>query len=116
MHTKRGNMSNNLKCICPRCKFSYTIPLDKDLVRTLPMNKLYWGVYIRTIADHLGYFPEEFHQEAKLMFNPQDSKLTPGARIGGSTTRMTRKEFSEYLEKIKLWASIEHGINLPEAE
>ena len=66
------------------------------------------------IADHLGYFPEELHEELKLKFNPKDSKITLGARVGGTTTRMKRKEFNEYLEKIKIWAQVEHGIALPE--
>ena len=107
---------NNLKALCPRCKFSYEIPLDRELVRTLPMNNLYWGCYVRIIADHLGYFPDELHSELKILFNPKDSKLVPGARIGGSTARMTRKEFSEYLLKIRAWAMTEHNIDLPEQE
>jgi len=105
---------NNLKAICPKCKFEYTIPLDRDLVRTLPQNALYWSYYIQTISEHLGYFPEELHEEFKLMFNPHDSKLTLGARVGGTTTGMTRKQFSDYLEKIRIWANREHGIVLPE--
>ncbi len=52
-------MANNLQAICPKCKFSYTIPLDKQLVRTIPQNKLYWPVYVHIVADHLGYFPDE---------------------------------------------------------
>lgn len=107
---------NNLEAICPKCKFKYTIPLDRQLVRTLPQNSLYWAVYVKTIAEHLGYFPDECHEELKLLFNPHDSKLVLGAKVGGSTTRMTRKEFSEYLEKIRIWAMVNHGIDLPEAE
>ena len=105
---------SNLKAKCPKCKHEYLIVLNRDLVRTVPQNKAYWAVYIKIIADHIGYFPEELHEEMKIMFNPKDSKLTPGARLGGSTTRMNRKEFSEYLEKIRVWAMTEHGIDLPE--
>ena len=107
---------NILKAICPRCKFNYSIPLERDLVRTLPQNALYWSCYIKIIAEHLGYFPDELHEELKLLFNPKDSKLKLGEKVGGSTTRMTRKQFTAYLEKIHLWASIEHGIDLPEPE
>ena len=107
---------NNLKVACPHCKFEYTIPLDKDLVRTMPQNALYWSVYVKPIADHLGYFPDELHEELKLMFNAKDSKFTIGGKLGGSTTRMTRKELSEYLDKIKLWAQIYHHIELPEQD
>ena len=105
---------NNLKCVCPKCKFNYVIPLDKDLTRTLSQNSLYWPVYVGIVADHLGYFPDALHEEYKLMFNPKDSKLVPGAKVGGSTKRMTRQEFSDYLEKIKIWAFNFAGVVLPE--
>jgi hypothetical protein len=73
-------------------------------------------VYVKICADFLGYFPDEMHEEFKLMFNAKDSKLQPGEKIGGSTTQMTTKEFTEYLNIIRIWAKIEHGIDLPEAE
>ena len=107
---------NNLKAKCPKCKFDYVIALDRQLIRTIPMNKLYWGVYIRTIADELGYFPDELHDELKLKFNPRDSKLNLGNKVGGSTTKMKRQEFSFYLERIKIWALRDYGIELPEPE
>jgi len=107
---------NNLQANCPKCKFSYVIPLDQQLVRTLPQNSLYWGVYVKTIADELGYFPEELHEELKMMFNPKDSRLKLGDRYGGSTKRMKRKEFGEYLEKIRIWAQEYHKIELPEQD
>jgi len=106
----------NLKAKCPRCCFEYVIPLERELVRTIPQNKLYWGVYVRILADHFGYFLEEMHEELKYLFNPVDSKIKPGNRVGGSTARMTRKQFTEYLEKIELWADAEHGVLLPKPE
>jgi len=106
---------NNLDAVCPKCGFEYKISLDRQLIRTIPQNKLYWAVYVKIISEHLGYFPEELHEELKLMFNPQDSKLTPGARVGGSTTQMNRREFTGYLEKIRIWANTQLGIELPES-
>lgn len=105
---------NNLKATCPKCKFEYIIPLDRELVRTLPQNNLYWGIYIVTLSEHFGYAPEEMHEELKLMFNPKDSKLTPGERVGGTTTKMTRKEFTRYLESIRIWAGSQYQVELPE--
>jgi len=107
---------NNLKCTCPKCKFQYVIPLNRDLVRTLPMNKLYWGVYIKIISEELGYFPEDLHEELKLKLNPKDSVLNLGERFGGSTSKMKRKEFSDYLTKIRIWAKDFCDIDLPERE
>jgi hypothetical protein len=80
----------------------------------MPMNSLYWGVYIKTIAEHCGYNPEELHEELKLKFNPKDSKINLGQRYGGSTKNMTRKEFSKYLDDIKIWAVKFDNIQLPE--
>ena len=57
---------------------------------------------------------EELHEEMKLRFNPKDSKFTPGARFGSSTTIMTRKEFTNYLESIRIWAFQELNVDLPE--
>jgi len=106
---------NNLKAKYPSCKFEYLIPLSKELVRTIPQNKLYWGVYIRMIAEGMGeLIADDLHEDLKLLFNPKDSRLVPGAKVGGSTSKMTRKEFKQYLEKIKIWALQFHGIDLPE--
>ncbi|MEA2036112.1 MAG: hypothetical protein U9O94_01285 [Nanoarchaeota archaeon] len=104
---------NNLQCTCPNCKFEYTIPLDTQLLRTVPQNKAYWAVYVKNISDHTGYFPEEVHEELKILFNPKDSKFKLGERYGGSTTRMKRKEFSEYLENIRIWAFETLSVVLP---
>ncbi len=95
---------NNLQATCPKCKFRYFIPVDMQLTRTLKQNSLYWGHYIGKIADHTGHNPDDLHEEFKLMFNPKDSHFLPGEKIGGSTRTMVRKEFSDYLEKIRVWA------------
>lgn len=105
---------NNLQAKCPKCGFSYMIPLKRELIRTIPQNKLYWGVYIKILSEELGYTSEEMHEELKYKFNPKDSKLTPGARVGGSTRAMTRKEFTRYLENINIWAQDDLGVSLPE--
>jgi hypothetical protein len=101
-----------IKSTCPRCKFEYSLVAVHDLNRTNRQNSLYWGVYIPTCADHFGYFPDEMHEEWKLMFLGVDSKLTPGAKVGGSTTKLTTKQFKDYLEKIIIWAT-QQGIQLP---
>ena len=108
---------SNLRTECPKCGYKYVVPLDRELVRTLPQNKLYWGVYLKIIAEHIGELClEDLHEELKLKFNPKDSRLTPGNRFGGTTTKMTRKEFTQYLEKIRIWAFQFHGIVLPEGD
>jgi len=58
-----------------KCGFKYVIPLDKELIRTMPQNSLYWAVYIKIISEHLGYFPDELHEEFKLMFNSKRQQI-----------------------------------------
>jgi len=100
---------------CPRCNFTYNLISDQSMNRTLKQNSMYWPVYVQTCADYFGYFPDEMHEEFKLMFNGKDSKLVPGAKVGGTTTKMTTREFTQYLERIKIWAGT-HGIQLPDTE
>ena len=105
-----------IKTTCPKCKFEYRLELERDIVRTLPQNKLYWGAYLRIIGEHLGMYPDDLHEEMKRMFNAKDSKFTPGEKIGGTTTKLTTKEFTTYLENIKMWALTEHQVDLPDIE
>ena len=104
-----------IKSKCPKCNFEYSLIAHNDLTRTNRQNNLYWGIYVPTCADHFGYMPDEMHEEFKLMFNGIDSKLVPGAKVGGSTTKLTTKQFKDYLEKIIIWATTQ-GIELPEME
>lgn len=103
-----------IKVTCPQCSFEYPLKINESIIRSLSQNSLYWGVYIKILSEELGYFPDEMHEELKLKFNAKDSKLTPGEKVGGSTKRMTTKEFTEYLTEIRTWASFFHNISLPE--
>ena len=105
---------SDITVICPKCSHKYILTLEGKVIRTNPQNRLYWSVYIKTLADHFGMTPDECHENLKLFFNPIDSKLIPGERVGGSTTKMTTKEFGEYLDKIKIWALTDHNVTLPE--
>lgn len=85
--------------------------------RSTEQNAYYWGVVVPILADHFGYDAEEMHEELKLMFNPIDSKVVPGRKIGGSTTKLSTVEFysdeSSYVERICRWAASEHGLYIP---
>lgn len=100
-----------MKTKCPNCKHEFDVSLPR---RSVKQNNAYWGIIIPTLSDHFGYFPEEMHEELKVMFNPKDSKINIGEKFGGSTTNMTTKDFMSYCEQIILWACIEHGIEIPE--
>lgn len=82
--------------------------------RTNQQNAYYWAVVVDILANHFGYEPEEMHEELKQMFNPIDSKIRPGKKIGGSTTKIPRDKFiDDYCERICRWAATEYQIVIP---
>jgi hypothetical protein len=85
--------------------------------RSNDQNAYYWGVVVPILADHFGYEPEEIHEELKILFNPIESKIRPGQKIGGSTTKMSTVEFfsdeTSYVERICRWAASEYGVYIP---
>jgi len=81
-------------------------------------NAYYWKIVIPILADYFGHDnPEDMHEDLKLHFNPVDSKVKPGAKIGGTTTKMSTIEFmvadDSYIERICRWASSEHQVYIP---
>uniref|UniRef100_A0A6H1ZGS4 Uncharacterized protein n=1 Tax=viral metagenome TaxID=1070528 RepID=A0A6H1ZGS4_9ZZZZ len=86
--------------------------------RTNDQNAYYWGVVVPILADYFGHDnPEDMHEDLKLEFNPIESKIEPGKRIGGTTTNMSTEEFfcgeTSYVERICRWAAAEHGVYIP---
>ena len=85
--------------------------------RTNDQNAYYWGVVIPILADHFGYDHEDMHHELKELFNPIESKIQPGKKIGGTTTKMSTEEIfcgeTSYVERICRWASMEYQIYIP---
>jgi len=104
-----------------------TFPLDTrlDIIirkqkkqRSNDQNRYYWGVVIPILADHFGHDnQEDMHEDLKLEFNPIESKIEPGKKIGGTTTKMTTVEFfsaeTSYIERICRWAAMEHQVFIP---
>lgn len=83
----------------------------KGKVRSIPQNSYYWGVVINILANELGYeVPDDMHYELRRMFLKESDKN--GIVKSKSTTKLTTKEFEEYLEKIRIWAAKEN-IQIP---
>jgi len=80
-------------------------------VRSLSQNRLYW-LFLNFIGQELGYEPEELHSTFKAMFLTDRSGKLPIVR---STTRLTTKEFTDYLDSITRKVA-EIGIVLPSAD
>jgi len=80
--------------------------------RTNEQNSYYWSVVVPILADHFGHDNvEDMHEDLKLEFNPVESKIEPGKKIGGTTTKMSTEEFmaseTSYVERICRWAAME---------
>jgi len=93
----------------------YDVTVERHKVRrTMPQNALYW-LWIQCIASETGGDKEQIHEELKVMY-------LPTKRIRGlfdevarpmSTTALDTKQFTEFLEKVQVFASSELGIVLP---
>jgi hypothetical protein len=82
--------------------------------RTLKQNSYYWGVVIEILTKEFGYGPDEIHEALKFLFLKK--LLNEDLITVKSTTSLTTKEFGEYIEKIKVWASSNHNIYIPDSD
>ena len=86
-------------------KFSGDVVLTlKELPKkkTNRQNNYYRGVVVKTLSRHLGYTLDEMHEELKKEFKIETTK------------RLSQDEFQDYLDRIIRWASIFHGVALPD--
>jgi hypothetical protein len=93
-----------------------------ERTRSAQSNRFYWGVVVRAIAEHTGYTPDETHEALKQLFLPKHLAFQDGNGvvagefvIGGSTRAMTGREFSDYIERIRLWAGEKLDVVIPPA-
>ena len=85
--------------------------------RTIPQNKLY-RLWLKLIAEETGHTEDELHayfkanlleKQYKVVFNEQ-------VEIEASTTRLSTKEFTTFLDKIYLFASETLGMIVPKPD
>jgi len=79
--------------------------------RSNEQNRYYWGVVVKILADSFGYDPEEMHEALKWEFLKKKGVKIPTVI---STTKLTTTQFQNYVEKVQRWASVEHGIIIPD--
>ena len=91
---------------------SYTVYLlDHKKNRTLNANRYYFGVVLKTIADHMGQknldiTGDDLHEVLKGRFNPKVVMVDGQAvEIGETTKKMSQDKFVEYIEVIRDWSS-----------
>ena len=68
-----------------------------------PQQNAYYRVIIRILSKELGYEEDEMHKVIKEKYQIS------------STRKLSKPEFTELIEAIKRWASIDMGIVLPNA-
>jgi hypothetical protein len=102
-----------IKLKCPACSklIEYLIP--EKLLRTKQQNKYYWVAVVGIPAKDIGYSNEEMHEAYKIMFLRMHKEGCP--ETVRSTTDLNTKEFTEYVEKCRMWAA-ENGYEIPDPE
>ena len=85
--------------------------------RSNMQNNYYWKCIVQTLAEEIGYFPDEMHDILKVKFSSEwqsieinDKQI--GLQKVNSTARMNTKDFEIYADQIRIWALTELGIRL----
>lgn len=102
----------------------YTLTLERaHATRSAAQNAYYHAVLVKNIADHTGHTAGETHEVLKAMHLPHDAaangengRLMNGLVIGGSTTRLNKLAFIEFIERIQQWAATELDLVLPDPD
>ena len=89
--------------------------------RSSEQNRYFHGVVLPLIADHLGdinldttkdLLKSMFLKEQRMIKTKKD-KMKEVTVIRGSR-ELSTKEFEEFMSKVRMWASMELGISIPE--
>lgn len=91
-----------------------TIQLER-INRTLAQNRWWWAMLIPIFSDYTGYDKDEAHAILKAVFLKQEKVLPSGevVEVSGSTAKLSKKEFSELVEKVCRWLA-EQGCYVPQ--
>lgn len=82
--------------------------------RSIDQNSLYWS-WLSIIADETGNTANDIHEWCRDEFLPcSEIKVAGVAHLARpSTTALTTKEMTDYLNRIEAWAGTDLGIILP---
>jgi hypothetical protein len=80
-------------------------------------------VALKLLSEHTGYTVDELHEWAKAKFIPKhlalldkNGEVRDDLVIGGTTTRLNRVEFNEYIEALRKFAAEELGVVIPDPD
>jgi hypothetical protein len=94
----------------------------KGSKRSDPQNRYYWGIVIKEIAlrlrelGHQWISDEDVHDMMKLKFNCEQVPSENGElmELPKSTTELTKTQFNEYVENVRVWAAEFLGLCIPD--
>jgi hypothetical protein len=91
--------------------------------RSLAQNNYYWSVVVARIAAKWKKDPKFVHELLKAQFLPHDmaasgenGTLMNGLVIGGSTSKLNKLQFIEYLEAIVGWSAEKWDVYIPDPD
>jgi len=100
-------------------RITYKFSCVKNIKRTLSQNNYYWAVVLKVIASETGHTTEELHEYFKneYLINRFEEKkvLDKTIVVETSTTKLSTKVFTKYIEDIRRFASAELGCYIPDA-
>ena len=97
--TKKDYISDIISHLKSLPKGIYNIDVKQAKTRNSEQNNYYWRI-IRIVAEDLGYEEDEMHLIVKQHF-----KII-------STKKLSKYDFSRFIEKLERWATIEFNIKL----
>lgn len=106
---------NRLKTVLKGLDGVYVLDVKEyKPTRSNEQNRYLHGVVFKLIADVTGYSIEEVKELMREMFL-NDMKVLHGIEVpfNKSTTKLDKKEMSEFIEKIRDWASLELNCYIP---
>lgn len=105
--------TNCLEYIKPLGLDMYEVEI-REIKRSLPQNRYYWAI-LKIIGDELGYKDTDLHDACKGKFlGMEEGRDAFGNlyRKPKSTTKLTKPEFAEYMNKVLALAA-EMNIAIP---
>lgn len=81
--------------------------------RSKSQNAYYWSVIVEILRHEFGYSADEMHDALRIRFLKKPD-INGKLNTIKSTTSLSTKEAEEYYSQIRIWASSEMNVNLPE--
>jgi len=78
--------------------------------RSNNQNDYYWGVVVDILGNELGYTPDEMNEAIKMKFLLIEGEVLDTMK---STKDLNTVEFEDLMERIRIWASKDLNIYIP---